>query len=293
MPKENHQGIVIRPPSEAGSFLLQVTNGCSHNGCTFCVTYKFVKFSKRPFAKVREDIELAARWNPRVRRVFLCDGDAMCLPTDDLVEILDCLDSSFPRLERVGVYANARDLLGKSPEELALLSSKKLTIAYTGLESGNDEILEKVRKGATAEQMVQAVVRAQAAGIDVSVIVLLGLGSNALSRAHASDSAAAVSRMNPRYLSALTLMLLPGTPLYNQYQRGEFEIMNPVSVLQELRWFLQDVDVEGPCVFRTNHASNYLPIGGDLPRDKERMLAAIDRGLADTSILRPEHRRAL
>jgi radical SAM superfamily enzyme YgiQ (UPF0313 family) len=289
----NHQGIVIRPPSEAGSFLLQVTNGCSHNGCTFCVTYKFVKFSKRPFEKVREDIELAARWNQAVRRVFLCDGDAMCLSTDELVEILDCLAESFPLLERVGVYANARDILDKSPDELDVLSGKGLTIAYTGLESGNDQILEKVRKGATSEQMVQAVLRAQSAGIDMSVIVLLGLGSNALSRAHATDSAAAVSRMNPRYLSALTLMLLPGTPLFNRYQKGDFEIMNPVSVLQELRWFLADIDVEGPCTFRTNHASNYLPIGGDLPRDRERMLAAIDRGLADTSLLRPERHRAL
>lgn len=290
---ENHQGIVIRPPSEAGSFLLQVTNGCSHNACTFCVTYKFVKFSRRPIDRVREDIELAARWNPGVRRVFLCDGDAMCLATDELVEVLDCLAESFPRLERVGVYANARDILGKSPEELELLSGRKLTIAYTGLESGNDQILEQVRKGASAEQMVQAVLKARSAGIDMSVIVLLGLGSNAMSRAHAADSAAAVSRMNPRYLSALTLMLLPATPLFNRYQNGDFELMNPVSVLQELRWFLDGIEVEGPCVFRTNHASNYLPIGGDLPRDKERMLAAIDRGLADTSLLRPEHHRAL
>lgn len=289
----DNQGIVIRPPSEAGSFLLQTTIGCSHNQCTFCVTYRFVKYSARPFEKVKEDIQLASRWNPKVTRAFLCDGDAMCLPTEDIERILDCLNENFPRLERVGIYANARDILAKSPEELALLRSKKLGIGYLGLESGNDEILEKVRKGATSEEMVHAVRKAEEAGIAISVIVLLGLGSNVMSRRHAEDSARVVSRMNPSYVSALTLMLLPGTPMYKDFERGEFEIMDPASILQELRWLLDGIDVKGPCVFRTNHASNYLPLGGNLPEDKKRMLKLIDRGLSDTSILRPESRRAL
>ncbi len=289
----NHEGIVIRPPSEAGSFLLPATVGCSHNSCTFCVTYKFTRFKLRPFESMREDIELAARYNPGLRRVFLCDGDAMCLPAEDLERILDCLNDNFGQLERVGIYANAGDILSKSPEQLETLASKKLGIAYLGLESGNDEILKKVRKGFTAEQMVQAVRKAEDAGIRTSVIVLLGLGSNAMSRQHAVDSASVVSRMNPSYVSALTLMLLPGTPLYSDYQDGKFEIMNPSSILQELRWFLAGIDVEGPTVFRTNHASNYLPVGGTLPQDKERMLEIIDMGLADSSMLRPESRRAL
>jgi radical SAM superfamily enzyme YgiQ (UPF0313 family) len=290
---ENHEGIVIRPPSEAGSFLLATTIGCSHNKCTFCITYKFVRFAPRPFEKIRQDIELAAKWNPGIRRVFLCDGDAMCLPTSDLERILDCLADNFPHLERVGIYANARDIITKTPDELALLAQKKLGIAYLGLESGNDEILEKVRKGATAEEMVQSVRKAEEAGIAMSVIVLLGLGSNALSRKHAADSARVVSRMDPSYVSALTLMLLPGTPLFSDFQKGEFEIMDPTSILQELRWLVEGIDVQGPCVFRTNHASNYLPVGGELPGDKERMLHVIDRGLADPAILRPESRRAL
>jgi radical SAM superfamily enzyme YgiQ (UPF0313 family) len=289
----NHEGIVIRPPSEAGSFLLPITVGCSHNKCTFCLPYKFTKFKVRPFESVKEDIELAARYNPGIRRVFLCDGDAMCLATDDLARVLDSLNESLPRLERVGIYANAGDILTKTREELSTLSSKKLTMAYLGLESGNDEILKRVRKGATAEEMVQSVRRAEDAGIRSSVIVLLGLGSNAMSRRHAEDSAQVVSRMNPSYLSALTLMLLPGTPLFRDYEKGDFEIMNPVSILQELRWLLDGVDVEGPCVFRTNHASNYLPVGGNLPEGKEQMLDIIDRGLADPSLLRPESRRAL
>ena len=286
-------GIVIRPPSEAGSFLLQVTYGCSHNHCAFCATYSFTRFARRPFEEIEAEIKATARYNPGVRRAFLCDGDAMCLRPDELERILECLGEHFPRLERVGTYSNARDILSKTPEELGALASKKLTIGYLGLESGNDEILESMRKGATADEMVEAVAKAQAAGIDMSVIVLLGLGSYVQSEAHARDSASAVSRMNPRYVSALTLMLIPRTALHHRFKKGRFEMMDPRSILRELRWFLEDIDVAGPCVFRTNHASNYLPVAGNLPQDKDRMLAIIDRGLADSSMWRPESRRAL
>lgn len=291
--KYNHEGIVIRPPSEAGSFLLQVTLGCSHNQCAFCSTYKYTKFSRRPIAKIKEDIDLAAKWNPAIRRAFLCDGDAMCLETEELLEITCYLDKQFPNLERVGIYANAQDLLAKTPEDLRSLSENKLTIAYLGLESGNDGILEEMKKGATSEEMVQAVTKAQKAGIAVSVIALLGLGSNSKSHRHAVDTGEVVSRMNPRYFSALTLMIVPGTPLHKKYSSGEFEVMNPVSILEELSVLLSNIDVEGPCLFRTNHASNYLPIGGMLPQDKDKMLTIIDGALKDTSILRPEQFRAL
>jgi radical SAM superfamily enzyme YgiQ (UPF0313 family) len=217
----------------------------------------------------------------------------MCLEPEELERILDCLNEHFPRLERVGTYSNASDILKKSPEELRSLNSKKLTLAYLGLESGNDEILKSMRKGATADEMVQAVRKAQDSGIEVSAIVLLGLGSYEMSLAHARDSADVVSRMNPRYVSALTLMLIPKTPLYHRYKKGEFEVMDARSILQELRWFLEGIDVEGPCVFRTNHASNYLPVSGNLPQDKKRMLDIIDRSLGDSSMWRPESRRAL
>lgn len=291
--KYNHEGIVIRPPSEAGSFLLQVTYGCSHNRCTFCSTYKYTKFAQRPFEQIEEDIKLASRWNPSLTRAFLCDGDAMCLDTDELLAITGCLDDHLPRLGRVGIYANARDILSKSSEELESLRKNKLNIAYLGLESGNDGILEKVDKGATSAEMVDAVVKAQEAGIKVSVIVLLGLGSNSMSHKHAVDTASAINKMNPRYLSALTLMIVPGTRLHHSYSNGEFEIMNPLTILKELRTLVENINVEGPCLFRTNHASNYLPIGGTLPRDKDLMLKAIDEGLSDSSVLRPESFRAL
>ena len=286
-------GIVIRPPSEAGSFLLQVTYGCSHNHCAFCGTYMFTKFARRPLDEILAEIKATARYNPGMRRAFLCDGDAMCLDAAELLPILQSLKQSLPRLERVGIYANAANILAKTDAELESLGAAGLTIGYLGLESGNDDILKRMRKGSTADEMVEAVTRAQAAGIDMSVIVLLGLGSYQMSREHALDSASVASRMNPRYLSALTLMLIPKTALYARHQKGEFEVMDARSILQELRWFLAGVEVPGPCVFRTNHASNYLPVAGDLPQDKERMLAIIDRGLADSSMWRPESRRAL
>jgi len=172
------------------------------------------------------------------------------------------------------------------------LRSKKLAIGYLGLESGNDEILSRVKKGANSEEMAQATRKAQDAGIDMSVIVLLGLGSNSLSEQHAVDSARTVSRMNPRYLSALTLMLLPGTRLFKEHVKGEFELMNPLSILQELRLLVENIEVEN-CVFRTNHASNYLPIAGNLPVDRDRILEVIDSGIADPDLLRSESRRAL
>ncbi|MDD5748419.1 MAG: radical SAM protein [Actinomycetota bacterium] len=293
MARQNLEGIVIRPPSEAGSFLLQVTHGCSHNRCSFCITYKFTKFGRRPFEKIKEDIELASRHNPHVRRVFLCDGNAMCLSTEELSQILDLLNKKFKKLERVGIYANATDILSKSLSELKLLREKKLGIGYLGLESGNDEILKKINKGSTSKEMTQAVRKAQEAGMLMSVIVLLGLGSNSMSKKHAEDSAVVISRMNPSFLSALTLMLLPGTPLYSEYLKGNFGLMNPLSILEELECFVSGIEVEGPCVFRTNHASNYLPLGGVLPDDKAAILEAIEYGISNPSILRSEKHRAL
>lgn len=287
-----HEGILIRPPSERNSFLLQVTHGCSHNKCSFCLTYKFVKFKKRSIRDITEDILLASRLNPSIRRVFLCDGNSMCLSTEELLEILDTLNRCFPKLERVGTYANASDILSKTDNDLVALKEKKLGIAYVGLESGNDEILKRMRKGATCEEMVQAVVRAQACGIEMSVIVLLGLGSTEMSNQHAIDTARAVSKMNPRYLSALTLMLLPGTPLYGEYLRGSFKLMDPISILDELYIMIDNMEAEN-CIFRTNHASNYLPIGGTLSRDKMKLLEMIETAKEYREILRPESHRAL
>ncbi len=289
-----YYGTVIRPPSEADSYILQVTYGCSHNRCTFCGTYLNKPFRVRPLVEVLEDIEAARQLLAGVRRVFLADGDALVLSTRKIVPILEALDSSFPDLERVGIYANARDLLNKSPAELALLRSKGLGIIYLGLESGSDELLRRIQKGATADQMIAAVHKAKAAGMLTSVIGILGIGGPEVSSHHAEATGRVVSAMDPDYFSMLTLMLVPGTALHQDWQAGKFELMAPEDMLSELRQVIQHLEGLSGCVFRTNHASNYLPLAGTLPQDKERLLARLDAALAQgRSALRPETWRGL
>jgi len=289
-----YQGTVVRPPSEARSYLLQVTLGCSHNRCTFCGTYLDKPFRVRPEEDVLDDVATAGARFPETRRVFLCDGNALVLGTGRLVRVLDALDASFPLLGRVGIYANARDLLSKSDADLRTLCEKKLRIVYLGLESGSDEVLRRIDKGATAGEMVEAVRKAKRAGMRVSVIALLGIGGADLSAQHAEATGRAVGAMDPHYLSMLTLMLVPGTTLHRQWQSGEFAMMGPEALLRELRRVVTHLDGLSRCIFRTNHASNYLPLAGTLARDKARLLAVLDEALSGGGpALRPEAWRAL
>jgi radical SAM superfamily enzyme YgiQ (UPF0313 family) len=289
-----YRGTVIRPPSEADSYILQVTYGCSHNRCTFCGTYPEKPFQVRDEDEVLQDIELAGRRMPNTRRVFLADGNAMALTAGRMLRILDALSQAFGSLQRVGAYANARDLLAKSDAELTAMYSGGLRIVYLGLESGSDTILRQVNKAATAQEMTEAVQRAQAAGIRVSVIALLGLGGPGLSAEHAEATGRVVSAMDPRYLSLLTLMLVPGTPLHQAYCEGTFQLMSPESLLAELRQVIVHLNGLSGCIFRTNHASNYLPLSGTLPKDKGRLLATLDVALQQgRAALRPEAWRGL
>jgi len=292
-----YYGNVVRPPSEAWSYILQITYGCSHNKCTFCSTYLDKPFRVRPAKEVLEDIEMARSYIPHTRRVFLADGNALVLSTRRLVTILDALNEAFPNLERVGIYANAQDVLRKSDEELATLYCKKLGIIYIGLESGDDEILRRVKKGATAAEMIEAVRKAQAVGFKMSVIGILGLGERQRSREHAIATGQVVSAMDPAYFSLLTLMVVPGTELHQQWKAGQFVLIEPLEMLKEMRVMIQHIEGVTCCVFRTNHASNYLPLAGTLPQDKERLLATLDRALVHLargeSAPRPEYLRAL
>jgi radical SAM superfamily enzyme YgiQ (UPF0313 family) len=289
-----YQGMVIRPPSEANSYILQVTYGCSHNRCTFCGTFLDKPFSPRNLDEVLEDIELAEDVIPATRRVFLADGDALVLPANRLITILDKLQASFPRLERVGIYANARDLINKTPSELKTLKEKGLGIVYIGLESGSDKILTQIEKGATAAEMITAAQKAREAGILLSVIGILGLGGPELSAQHAIETGRVVSEMDPDYFSMLTLMLEPRTELHAQWQAGEFQLLDPIAMLTELRQVLENLNGLSKCVFRTNHASNYLPLKGTLPQDKARLLAMLDEAhVRGRDALRPESWRGL
>ena len=290
-----YSGTVIRPPSEADSYILQATFGFSHNACAFCGTYPDKPFGQRPLDEVLEDVALASRRFPDTPRVFIADGNALVLPTPQLVAILDALGGAFPHLRRVGIYASARDILDKSDADLATLKQKKLQLIYLGLESGSDEVLRRVNKRDTAAEMIEAVHKAKRAGLRVSVIALLGLGGVELSAPHAAETGRVVSEMDPHYLSMLTLMLVPGTPLHKQAQNGEFRLPPADGLLTELRQVIENTDDRlSRCVFRTNHASNYLPLAGTLSRDKASLLAKIDQAQKrGADALRPEMWRAL
>ncbi len=283
---------VFRPPSEANSYLLPVTDGCSHNECTYCAMYITKKFSVRPLDDVLQDIEQAAHLMPETRRVFLLDGDAMTLSAAKLVPILEALRRSFPELQRVSSYANAISVNNKSHEDLVRLRELGLTLGYIGLESGDEIVNDRIVKGATIDEQVEAVQRAQAAGIKMSVMVLLGMGGRARSREHAIATGEVLSRMDPRYVSCLCVTPVPGTPLFDQVEDGSFEMVSPEETLEELRLLVEHLEVSG-AVFRSNHASNYLPLGGRLPVDKAKLLAAIAAAQAGDIPLKPESLRGL
>lgn len=290
-----YEGNIFRPPSEARSYILQCTVGCTHNRCTFCAMYKDKKYHVRPMAEIKEDIKMAKRYYHDVEKVFLADGDALAMETTDLIEILGELYQVFPSLRHVGIYASPDSIIEKEIAELTALKDAGLTIAYLGVETGDPELLKDIRKGVTYEEMVEAGQRIRRAGILLSVTVLLGLaGRTPQAAQHAVNTAKILNEMNPDYIGALTLMLVPRTELYRRMERGEFELPGPFEILDEMRIMIGHLDVSGT-EFRSNHASNYLPIKGRLPEDKENMLALIDEIIKknDRSYLRPDYLRAL
>jgi radical SAM superfamily enzyme YgiQ (UPF0313 family) len=290
-----YHGAVIRPPSEASSLIVQVTYGCSNNTCDFCGTYLDKPFRVRPFDEVVDDvIGLPSSVRGRVRRVFLADGDALALTPHKLHDILDLLHRALPNLERVASYANARNLLAKSVPELTRLREKGLELLYLGLESGDDQTLADIHKGMTVAEQIEGCRRASEAGIELSVTAILGLAGIARSREHGKATGEALSAIDPQYIGILTLMLTPGTEMDRKVACGEIVLPDSIGMLRELREIVANLTV-GDCVFRSNHASNYLPVGGRLPQDKQAMLAALDKILqAPESVqLRPESWRLL
>ena len=288
----HYEGNIIRPPSEANSILLQVTVGCSRNKCTFCGTYQGERFKIKPDSVVMADIAFAARYARRQRRVFLCDGDALIIPQQRLLKILAAIGEQLPWVTRVGAYANAKSLDLKTPTQLAELRAKGLGILYMGLESGDDQTLKMIHKGADAEHMIAMGRKARAAGFKLSVTVLLGIAGRERSQIHAQATGRVLSAMDPNYIGALSLMLIPGTPLYEDHQAGRFILPSPGEMLRELRTMLAHTELSQG-LFHANHASNYLPVKARLPRDKNAVLALIDKALAGQVDLKPEWLRAL
>jgi radical SAM superfamily enzyme YgiQ (UPF0313 family) len=289
-----YEGMIFRPPSEADSLILQVTVGCSYNRCTFCGAYQGKRFRIKSFEEVEEDIDEASSYRARIQRVFLADGNALTMPQKELLPILNYLRTKLNRVERVGIYANAKDILQKDVEELKELKSSGLGILYLGVESGNREVLKRIKKNATVDQLIRAARRVRASGILLSVTVILGIGGKELTMAHAEDTGKVLSEMDPDFVGALSLMIVPGTPIEREIETGTLILPTPFGMIQELEAMIQNSQFTR-CFFASNHASNYLPLRVRMPEEKEEALRRIREVLQrkDPALLRPEFLRAL
>lgn len=288
-----YEGKIYRPPSEADAYILQATIGCSWNHCTYCDMYRQDTFRVRDIDETLADVRAAREaFGPRVSKVFVADGDALVMDLPHWEAILSACSEAFPRLRRVSAYATASNLKEKSVEELERLRSLGLTQLYIGPESGDDQVSKRIAKGATFADHVEAARRAREAGIKLSAIFLLGAGGRELSEAHAKGTAALISEMDPRFVSLLTLTVVPGTPIAKLEASGRFELPSVTEMLGELRTIVAEANPTDS-IFRTNHASNYLPLAGRLPRDRDRIVATVDEALAGGVTLRPEWLRGL
>ena len=288
-----YTGSVYRPPSEANSLIVQVTLGCAHNKCTFCSMYKDKAFSIRPLSDVLADLRWAKAHYRYIEKIFLADGDALVLSNATLLAILEEIRTLFPDCSRVGIYGSPQDVLRKTPEELYELHEKGIGIIYIGAESGSDAVLEAIRKGATAEELVEAVRKIEASGIQASVTFISGLAGRDGWREHAIKTGEMISRMEPSYVGLLTLMIDPAAEIYRDINEGRFQLLSAQEVLLETKLLIESIDVKKKCVFRSNHASNYLSLKGELPKDKEAMLRQIAAAEKDTDQIKDERFRML
>ncbi len=286
-----YEGSIYRPPSEAYSLIVQATIGCSHNKCAFCSMYKDKEFRIRQINEILEDLEAGKKYHKRVDKVFLADGNALALSTEDLRRILIKVKELFPECRSVGAYSSPKDLLRKSLEELKELQGLGLSIVYLGIESGSDHILSSVAKGATAEDIISAGKKAVESGIKLSATIISGIGGRKHWKEHAIESARVINEISPHYLALLTLLVQPGTKLYNQVCSGEFELLTPKEVMEETAALVENLTVVD-CVFRSNHASNYVSLAGILPLEKEKILDTIRQAIDEEDRYKFEiHRR--
>ena len=270
-----------RPPAVAGSFLLQLTVGCSHNHCTFCAMYRNKRYLVRPLPDLCEEIRLAAQYFQRYsappRKVFIGDGDALAAPTTALLTTLEALNSYFPRLRRVSIYATVRNILNKSEDELRRLAAHKLTLAYVGMESGSDRVLELVAKRNSSYEIIEALERLRSCGWQSSVIAMTGLGGYALSEEHAMETARVISATAPEFFSLLTTVIVPGTPYQQAAAQGKIQPLTAQQLMKEMQSTIVHIrPVKRRIIFRANHVSNVLPLEGILPRDTQRLVQQLE-----------------
>jgi radical SAM superfamily enzyme YgiQ (UPF0313 family) len=288
----HYVGNIIRPPSEANSIILQVTIGCSHNKCTFCPTYKGVKFGIKSDEIILSDLDYAAKHFSYKKRLFITDGDALILPQKKLIWLFDKINEKLPWLERIGIYANAKALKRKQLEDLIELKKRKLGIIYYGIESGDDETLKFIKKGVSSDELITEGKKVKDAGIILSVTVLLGIAPNGKFLQHAVNTGVLLSKLDPDYVGALTVIVVPGTELYELQKRGEWSLISQKELLMELRNMIYSTNLSNG-YFMSNHASNYVPLKIKMPEEKENALKIIDLALEGEIPLREEWMRAL
>lgn len=282
---------LYRPPSEANSLILQITTGCSYNKCTFCHVYKGKNFTVKSEEEIEKHLLMGKKVDPNPEKIFLADGNVMCLSTTRLLSLLDKIRTHFPNVKQISSYAGPLDLLRKSDEELCKIRKAGLELLYVGVESGSDTVLKLVNKGVTRAEMISAGKKAKKAGFTLSCMIISGLGGKKLLKEHAIDSATAISEMGPDFFALLTLIILDETPMKKQLDSGEFELLSPHEVMLELKLMLENTELES-CVFRANHASNYVPLKGILNRDKKILLEQVNASL-QSSNYKPEAWRGL
>lgn len=287
-----YEGAVYRPPSEGRSLIVQATIGCSHNKCSFCNMYKAKQFRMRNLDEVIEDLMWARKKYGYIEKIFIADGDALIMPTDRLNTILDKIKELFPECKRVTIYASPRSILLKTQEELQLLNSKGLTMVYLGIESGDDEVLLKVNKGANSKELIEAGRKIKDSGIKLSCTLISGLGGVENWKNHAINSAKVINLINPDYLGLLTLMTPEDAPIYEDIKKGNLMLLNPKEVMKEIYELVKGLNLTN-CIFRSNHASNYAPLAAVLGEEKERLLSDIEGFLEGNSGFKPEYFRGL
>lgn len=275
---------LYRPPSEAYSLIIQATLGCSQNKCTFCSMYKSKKFTIKPLEQIKKEIDFFRIYVKKAERIFLADGDALIMPMKILKKIFIYINKKFPEAERISLYGSPKSILLKTPEELLELKNLGLGLIYLGVESGSDKILSSVKKGVSREEIITAGKKVKKVGIPLSVTAIAGLGGKENSIEHAVETASLISEINPDYFGVLTLMLEEGTELLEEYKKGNFIPLSSSEILEETKLMIKNINVKEKCIFRSNHASNYVSLKGTLPYEKENILKTIDSALENNEI---------
>lgn len=278
-----YEGRLFRPPSEAYSLIVQATIGCSHNKCTFCSMYKEKQFRIRHTEEIIEDLAKARERYGRIDKIFLADGDALAIKTQELKKILAYINENFPECERVGIYGSPKAIGTKSVEDLKAFKELGLGILYLGVESGSDKVLESINKGVNKEEMIQAGQKVVESGIKLSITLIQGLGGKKYTKDHAIESADIINKINPDYVGLLTLLIEREAPMYEEIQNGSIELLSPREILMETRTMVENINIDN-CIFRANHASNYVSLKGTLKEDKDLILSQIDQGLEITNL---------